>query len=36
MKKIKNITNIYNKEGKSIEETLENLIFSYLESNNDN
>lgn len=36
MKKIKSISNIYNKEEKSFEEVVENLIFSYLDETNDN
>ena len=35
MKKINSINNIYKEEGNTFEETLENLIFSYLEEEND-
>lgn len=34
MKKIKKVNNYFNNKGNSFEETLENLIFSYLEEEN--
>lgn len=34
MKKIKSVNNIYNEEGQTFIDTLENLIFSYLDEDN--
>lgn len=36
MKKVKKINNYYDSEGKTFEEIVESLIFSYLEEENDN
>ena len=36
MNKIKKVKNHFNNDGISFEKTLENLIFSYLEEDNDN